>query len=316
VALGPETLNQLPSILWHLDTPIADSNILSVNELYQTVRDTHKAILSPDGCNALFGTHAKYYQHKLAVNRAKPPWTALLSPLVSPFLLPVLGWEKGQLAQAFFSNTESLGIWQTYQNFAEASRKRLCPNLPLIPNKQFRVYSKSAFSDYVQLQWDDFHHWLPHQLLHRLDKLSMAHSLDIRTPYLNDKLLPWAIGLPEAMKWQGQSNQLLLKLYIKLHLPQAFSLKNIPVQRPPLEHWIHPVWDSFKEKLLGSRLFAETPYFSKPYVEKLLAQYESGRLGSIQPIWSLWTLQVWYDIAMQTTNKDDLWKVQSENRFI
>jgi asparagine synthase (glutamine-hydrolysing) len=320
IEIGPEVLDQLPRILWHLDEPIADPALVSTDALSQAAGSGNlKVVLTGQGADEIFGGYRKYASYQQLVQISQTPavlrkMLGLLGVWHLAFL--ALGWNRAQLVHAMLNNTDPLAIWQTYRNFPENERKRLLKPGEWFPDKRFRVFSKGAFDPYVQLQWDDLHHWLPHDLLLGLDKVTMAHSLEARAPFLDHHLATWAIGLPERLKWQKNTNKFLLREYAKRHLPQ-----NI-VKRPkkgfdlPMDDWLYPRLATLRPKLLESALFQETGMFSQDYVTQLLRWYESGVLKTAQPVWNLLVLKVWYDVFTQCETEDDIWELQTAGKSV
>lgn len=312
VEIGAEALDQLPRILWFLDEPIADPALMAMDALAAKAGESLKVVLSGQGANEIFGGYSKYSRYKAMLRLNQMPGIAkkLAAMGLSPFL-PMLGWDQAQLVSGIFNNGDPLAIWQTYRNFPELERKKLLKNpKDLFPDKRFRFYAKGAFDPYVQLQWDDLHHWLPHDLLLGLDKMTMAHSLEARTPYLEPNLAAWALGLPEWLKWHGKTSKYLLREYAKKMLPADIAQRQKVGFEIPLDAWLYERMSYIGPCILDGPLLSQTDFLSRPYIEKLLKRYEAGQLKSAQPVWNLLVLAIWYQVYTTCDSKDNLWDIQ------
>lgn len=312
IELGPECLDQLPRILWHLDEPIADPQALVVDAWARKAAESLKVVLTGHGAEEIFGADAKYRFYSLLMKLRQIPSFAgkALSMGLDPILFAALGWEKSQLIQAALNQHDPLTIWQTYRNFPERERKQLLKSHKAFPDRRFRAFSKGIFNPYVQLQWDDLHHLLPHDILLGLDKMTMAHSIEARSPFLDPQLVAWTMGLPDRLKWQGFENQYVMREYAKKLLPRTLVKARCSSANFPLNAWLADRKDTMVFNLYNSALVQETDLLSQPYISKLLQLYDTGMLRTCQPIWNLLVLKIWYDVFTRCSSKGDLWELQ------
>lgn len=318
IEIGPDSLNHLPRILWHLDEPIADPALLANDALANAACNDLKVVLTGQGADEIFGGYTKYQRYKQLMSLYQVP--ALLRkslvPVFGGLAMSILGWNRAQLMLGILNDVDPLAIWQTYRNFPEWERKKLLASGSVFPDRRFRVFSKGAFEPFVQLQWDDLHHWLPHDLLLGLDKVTMAHSLEARAPFLDHHLASWAIGLPEHLKWNCRQSKYLLREYARHYLPEKIT------QRPkkgfdlPMDVWLYEYLADKEDAFLSSPLFQETGFFNANAVQKLLERYVSGSLRSHQPIWNLLVLKTWYEVFTRCNSKEDLWTLQTAGNMV
>ncbi len=319
VEVGPETLEQLPHILWHMDEPVADPNLLALHTLARVASDHSKVTLTGHGTAQLFGSLPKYSAYQNL-----KPFYALPSILRKSFSIALggaplffLGWDSSQLLQGVLNNSDPLAIWHTYTNFPEYERRKMLAQGLAFPDKQVRVFSTVGFDPFVQLQWDDLQHLLPHSVLLGLDKVFMAANQEVRLPFLDLQLLAWSIGLPYGFKWKGRQSKYLLREYIRRRYPSYSN--GIPqnaqaISSPPLDDWLYARLDALEKSLLESALFEETHFFSRPYIHKLFQRYAAGTLRSANPIWTLIVLKTWYDAFFKCDTKEGLWELQTLGR--
>lgn len=318
IEIGPEMLDKLPRLLWHMDEPIADGALFATEALAQAVGGDLKVVLTGQGADEIFGGYQKYnaYKQFMALGQTPAALRKLLYYMTVGPDMALLGWNRAQLLRGLLNNIDTIATWQTYRNFPELERRKMMKPGETFQDKRFRVFAKGAFDPYVQLQWDDLHHWLPHDLLLGLDKMTMAHSLEARAPFLDHNLVVWTMGLPERLKWQRNSNKYLLREYAKHYLPNDIVKRRKKGFDIPLDAWLYQRLETLRPHLLESALFEETGLFSRQYVSRLLNQYESGTLKTAQPIWNLLVLKVWYDVFTRCNTKDDIWDLQTLGRSV
>jgi asparagine synthase (glutamine-hydrolysing) len=318
VEIGADMMNQLPAILWHLDDPIADPALLATYALSQLANQELKVVLTGQGADEIFGGYQKYqsYKQMLGLYKIPPLFRGIAGLFAGGLAVPMLGWNRGQIMMGILNNTDPIALWQTYRNFPQRERKNLLRARDAFPDKRFRVFSQGKFEPFVQMQWDDLHHWLPHDLLLGLDKMTMAHSLEARAPFLDHHLASWAIGLPEHLKWNKNQNKYLLRQYARQHLPQNIVKRSKQGFNLPLDAWLYPHLEKLEAQFLNSALFIETNLFNPNFIRKLLECYNGGMLRSPQPLWNLLVLQTWYEVFTRCNSKDDLWMLQSSSKSL
>jgi asparagine synthase (glutamine-hydrolysing) len=137
---------------------------------------------------------------------------------------------------------------------------------------------------------------LPDELLRVEDKMSMAHSLEVRMPFLDKSVFDFGLALPSRFKLKnGREKYILSKLTDRLP-PEIRNRRkyglHFPMLSPPTERFI----DYLRERLLDST--ASRELFQRPYLEQMLNRALPDRREAIKPLWSLTTLTVWWDRFM------------------
>ncbi len=309
IEIGPETLDELPRIVWHLDEPIADPSLLATDRISAYACKHLKVVITGQGADEIFGGYHKYQRFRyLAKLATLPQWLRRLGRLGLSQVQPSgLSWGRYQLLIAALERQDYQAIWQTYWNFPEQERQLLLPNSPLVSDQAMQLKAALPWDEYLQLQWNDLDHWLPNNLLLGLDKVSMAHGLEARAPFLDPGLVTWTMGLPEDLKWSEGESKYLLRRYARRYLPDSI------VDRPkkgfdlPLLDWFWAKGSEIYEELNSSALFEETGLFSRPYVNRLYQRMASGKMKHAQPLWNLYVLKVWYDVFLAGQGRPDLW---------
>jgi asparagine synthase (glutamine-hydrolysing) len=115
----------------------------------------------------------------------------------------------------------------------------------------------------------------------------MAHSLEVREPLMDHKLVEWLATLPSSLKVRGQEGKFLLKKAMEPLLPDDILYRPKMGFAVPLAQWFRgPLKQRVREAVLGQRL-ASTGWFNRSYLEHLVSAHQSGARDYSSPLWSL-----------------------------
>lgn len=145
-----------------------------------------------------------------------------------------------------------------------------------------------AFADPLSLvQYLDFKTYLPGDILTKVDRASMAHSLEVRTPFLDYELVEWVSSLPSDVKLRGGEGKYLLKEALRPLLPEEVLFRRKMGFAVPLDLWFR---DSLRQHIAevvrGERL-ARSGIFEPAGLRRLVAEHQSGRRDHSAPLWTL-----------------------------
>ncbi|TAM61112.1 MAG: amidotransferase 1, exosortase A system-associated [Rhodanobacter sp.] len=153
----------------------------------------------------------------------------------------------------------------------------------------FRAHAKRAPTDHPLLlaQYLDLKTWLPGDILTKVDRASMAHSLEVRVPLLDHRLVEWASSLPPGLKLKGGTGKYLLKKALEPDLPHEVLYRTKMGFRVPLAAWLRgPLAKRVREALLTGAI-AECGYFEPVMLDRLVRQHAAGRHDHSATLWSL-----------------------------
>jgi asparagine synthase (glutamine-hydrolysing) len=145
-----------------------------------------------------------------------------------------------------------------------------------------------SFSDgLAMVQYLDFKTYLPGDILTKVDRASMAHSLEVRTPFLDYEFVEWVSQLPSDAKLRGSEGKHLLKKALEPLLPREILYREKMGFGVPLEAWFRgSLRDHMTETVCGPRL-AETGVFDEAALARLVADHRSGRRNHSAALWAL-----------------------------
>jgi asparagine synthase (glutamine-hydrolysing) len=148
-------------------------------------------------------------------------------------------------------------------------------------------------SDWMSaIQYCDIHTYLPLDILTKVDRMSMAHSIEARPPLLDHKLVEFAARIPARLKLHNGTTKYLLKRAMRGILPNDIIDRQKHGFAVPLAKWFRGELSSFARDLLFSQRSRERGLFNESYIERLLQLHERGRDIDLQ-LWTLLSLELW-----------------------
>ncbi|MGH6949523.1 MAG: asparagine synthase-related protein, partial [Vitreimonas sp.] len=145
-----------------------------------------------------------------------------------------------------------------------------------------------SFADPLSLvQYLDFKTYLPGDILTKVDRASMAHSLEVRTPFLDFEFVEWAASLPSEAKLRRGEGKSVLKAALRPLLPASVLYRAKMGFSVPIDVWFRgSLRDHIAEVAAGARL-ADSGFFDPAMLRRLVADHQSGRRDYSAPLWSL-----------------------------
>jgi asparagine synthase (glutamine-hydrolysing) len=153
----------------------------------------------------------------------------------------------------------------------------------------FRRHAKSANTEdpLALVQYLDLKTYLIGDINTKVDRASMAHSLEVREPLMDHPLVEWLGSLPSSFKVRGQEGKWLLKKALEPRLPAELLYRPKMGFAVPLSRWFRgPLRGRVREALLGERL-ADTGIFDRAYLQELVDHHQSGRRDYSASLWTL-----------------------------
>ncbi|GEM_PF-39665 len=298
--LTPNMVDILPTIVWHLDEPVADQAILPTYLICQMAKADVTVLLTGEGGDEVFLGYPRYLLHKVArryhgtpgvLRKALALGGGHLALPWKPYISRVLGSSDDLLTR----NLDWLRNFRTAEMDAlYTSEFREC----LGGSDDVNMWKGWAnrlpgSSDLRLLQYLDLKTWLADDILMKVDKMSMASSVEVRAPYLDHQLIEWTLGLPEEYLLRGLTPKRLLKSVAADYLPREVIHRPKQAFRIPTGKWLRKDLLPFARDLLLSPRATSRGYFHRAAIEGLLSRHELGTEDASQRIWSLLCLELW-----------------------
>jgi asparagine synthase (glutamine-hydrolysing) len=289
ISVGPqEYFEALPKAIWHFDEPVADPSALGIYFLSREARKHVKVVLSGEGSDELFGGYNIYLE---PFARRRLAW---LPRFILKFLasLPIRGRNYAERALQKIEDTY-IG---NASIFKPSEIKNLWKGEPLSRFNLDNLYREDGgLSDSTKMQYIDINTWLVGDILAKADKMTMAHSLELRVPFLDRSVASLASKLPDKFKWRKGKTKYLLREAFKSVLPESTRKRKKLGFPTPLSDWLKrdDVIGLYDTVLRNSYIRS---HFDIPSIEKLIQDHLTGRADNSRKIYLLLSLSIWYNV--------------------
>ncbi len=283
------------------DEPYADSSAIPTYRVCQLARKHVTVALSGDGADESFGGYRRYRLH-LMEERMRAALPAGVRRTVFGALgrlYPKADWAprmfrakttfQGLARNAVEAYFHSVSILRDPMREALFSAKFRGELGGYGAQEVFDRHAANAGTDdpLGLIQYLDLKTYLVGDINTKVDRASMAHSLEVRDPLMDHELVEWAATLPSHFKIRGQQSKYLLKKAMEPHLPHDVLYRPKMGFAVPLARWFRgPLRQRVQDAVLGERL-ASTDWFNRSYLEHLVQAHQAGTRDYSAPLWTL-----------------------------
>lgn len=299
----PDAIELLPQLVRHYDQPFADSSALPTFLVSQLTREYVTVALTGDGGDELFAGYDRFIAAQVAERYRRAP-KAIQSGLTRfAAMLPESTSYGGftKRIRRFVEHAASplpqryLGWVGVFQD--EYLREILRGYDPTSgPGRRFEEQFESVqTSDLLsQLLYVNSKTYLPGDLLVKVDRMSMAHSLETRAPLLDQELVEFAATIPSNMKIRRLTSKHIFKEALKGVIPQQILKRKKHGFGVPVGKWFRGELYEYSTEVLLSSQATQRGYFQIPALRRLLSEHQSGRRDHGQRLWALLTFELWH----------------------
>ncbi|NOY85441.1 MAG: asparagine synthase (glutamine-hydrolyzing) [Nitrospirae bacterium] len=298
--------NALPKILGQFDQPFGDASAIAVYQLSKMTRQSVTVALSGDGSDEIFAGYRRYVGRKLVryywrlptylrkkwlerVSDILPEGTAYYADsFIKQFRLFI------QLSKRLEENpNEMLPLAFTDDDFLEL----LVPEIreQVLSNKENKVWvlaeSFSNLDEVSQMMWTDFHSYLPDDILTKVDRMSMAHGLEVRSPFLDQKVIELVLKMPIDLKLKGFQTKYILKKTFQNFLPAGVTQRKKHGFMLPLATLFKKELKPFVEEILLKP--GRLGIFNLEYIARLNQEHQNGFRDHSVKLWLLLVFRLW-----------------------
>ena len=295
----PRRLDVLSDIVRHYGEPYGDSSAVPTWHLSRVTRQHVTVALNGDGGDELFGGYFWYrviHQFDQASNPVSR-WLAQQLHRAGAGLLPrrigrgleLLALSDAQRFQALRSYISARDRGALYH---EDFRRRIAVGAE---EYIYRLYDQSMPCDYDRSFAADFLSYLPEDLLVKVDRASMAHGLECRSPFLDQELVDFAASLPAAWKIDGGRSKRILKDAVGDWFPPGFMDRRKMGFAVPVGKWFRGELKPFIEAKLVHGPLRRLPLFNQGAIENMLAEHFAHGRDHETRIWNLLMLALWFE---------------------
>ena len=283
------------------DEPFADSSAIPTYRVSQLARKRVTVALSGDGGDETFGGYRRYRMHMMEEGMRAALPEGLRRPLFGMLgrLYPKADWAPRVLR----AKTTFQGMARTS---VEAYFHSMCFVREPLRSQLYSAKFKAELGGYsaievfhrhagragtddplALIQYIDTKTYLVGDINTKVDRASMAHSLEVREPLMDHPLVEWAATLPSAFKLQGSNGKAFFKKALEPRLPDDVLYRPKMGFAVPLARWFRgPLRERMRSTLLEGPLL-QSGWFDAQVVGRLIDEHESGRADHSTPLWTL-----------------------------
>ena len=308
----PDAVSLLPRIVRSFDEPFADSSAIPNYLISQVARRTVTVALAGHGGDELFGGYPRYLGLRAGAMYDRLP-SGLRYGLSSasrwiPESARADNWPgriRRFLEAGAYPPEERYLRWITclppeWGNEAFTPDMRASAGLENPETKYCRVYREWDSSDPAERAMAlDLQTYLPDDLLALGDRMSMAHSLEVRVPFCDHVLAQFAIGLSSRERFRNRRLKSFLKRTLRDYLPDEILTRSKQGFMVPLGRWFNADLKDMVRELLSEQAVTRRGYVRYPYVRWLLEEHASGRRNFQDQIYALLVLEIWQRLCVE-----------------
>ncbi len=291
----------LPRVQWHMDEPSADPSAVALYFVDQIAAEQVKAVLSGEGADEFFGGY-RIYQTPFA--NAKLSWAPkglLKGASKAARALGVRGANYLERASErpedwYYTNANGVAFSPEERERLRAGKRAAGVLRPASPQELIApAYAEVAgLDDTTRMQYVDLFFWLVGDILLKTDKMSMAHSLESRVPFLDKRVFEVSATIPTRLKANGEQTKLTLREAAERAIPKDWAQKEKLGFPVPVVNWLRQerYYDEIKAWFTGD--IAER-FFDTGELVRLLDEHKAGADRS-RKIWIVYMFLMWYKI--------------------
>jgi asparagine synthase (glutamine-hydrolysing) len=319
-SLSPSLISLLPELIYHLDEP-SDPLSLCTYYVAELAHQHVKVVIGGDGGDELFGGYDRYYGNSYAGQYARVPAVVrrgLLGPALS--LIPEAGWYKSVGHQlrwlhqmSFLSGGDRYAASLSYFYFDKLSRAAL-----FTPEAAEQLSGFQA-EDAIRLPFDaavgdpldhmlsaDSEVRLPDHPVMISDRMTMAHGLEARSPFMDHKLAEFAARLPSSMKVRGRSLRIAQRRLAARYLPPEILDRPKQGFSSALPYILRQEYHQLYEQFLPDSQLVKAGVLQRGAIDSLLKAHLSGRADHGNRLWLLINAELWYRMMIQGCSRESL----------
>jgi asparagine synthase (glutamine-hydrolysing) len=297
----PDGLSILDRLIDHFDEPFADSSAIPTWYVSEIARQHVTVVLSGDGGDELFGGYERYLPHPRIAqfDRLRIPGARRAAGAIWP-LLP-----HGTTGKAFLRHVarddngrylDSISFFQTDEKAAlySADVRRSLGGWDAEASLDARFSRFSSLPLHSRIMKFDFETYLPEDVLTKVDRMSMAHSIESRVPLLDNRVIDFAARLPASFKIHNGRRKHVLKEAARNLLPPSILDRKKQGFGVPLGVWFRGGLTGIFSEILDSPRTRQRGYFDPAFIDRIVKEHMSGRRDHCPRLWQLLVFELWH----------------------
>ena len=302
----PDGLTILGDLISHFDEPFADSSAIPTWYVSEIARRHVTVVLSGDGGDELFGGYDRYLPHPRVAqfDRMPVPGMQAVASLAWP-LLP-----HGTRGKNFLRHVakdakgrylDSITLFQPDERtalYAEGARAALTGDAERVLARHFSRFDRLPHDS--RMMRFDFETYLPEDVLTKVDRMSMAHSIESRVPLLDNQVIDFAATLPSHFKIKDGRRKHILKQALQPLLPAGILDRKKQGFGIPIGNWFRGGLTGLFSDVLEAPRTRQRGYFEPKFVSRLLREHLAGERDHNLRLWQLLVFELWHREYLDT----------------
>jgi len=307
--ISPKIRELLPKLVWHFDEPFADASAIPTYYVSEVARRHVTVALSGDGGDEVFAGYSRHVQEVIA------QWIRSCQTVVgeSFFKFAERAWPDGLKGKRSLTNAlrnpQDAAIARHYDYILSATlRSQLFSKdlLSLLKEDEGRAgfhthYGTcTAWTALDKALYLDIKTYLTDDILVKVDRMSMAHGLEVRAPLLDHKLLEFMASVPASQKIHGRTTKYLLRKTMRSRLPPQVTRREKHGFGLPLSDWLRRDLREMVEDLLFDGTARTRGYFDQAALRSVWESHVRGDHVFVHLIWAVLVFELWHRQFLDT----------------
>jgi asparagine synthase (glutamine-hydrolysing) len=310
LVLRPNVVQIVEDLTWYLDEPFGDTSAIPTYMVSKLAAEHVKVVLSGDGGDELFAGYDKYVVEGRERMRERIPRGIRKAAGAVGAMMP-----HGMTGRRFLRHLALEGparYFDASTMFHADEMRRLFRTEALAqiarhdPWSVSRAEWREPSGDWLAAaQYDDINRYLPLDILTKVDRMTMAHSIEARPPLLDHKFVEFAATIPARFRLQGRDTKYIFKKAMRGILPDSIIDRQKHGFAVPLARWFRGELEGFARDVLLSGTCRERGIFDTRSVEHLFQLHARGRDLDLQ-LWTMLSFELWCRRFLDTTDVRDV----------
>ncbi len=304
-----EYFDSIPTVMYYMDEPLADPSCIALYYVDELAANQIKVVLSGEGADEFFGGYNIYHEpYSLAKYQKLPKFLRKGIGAIASHMPDIKGRDflirgSKSVEERFIGNANM---------FSMKERSKLLKN-PVSKESPMDIVSTTyqkveGLNDIAKMQYIDTNFWLQGDILLKADRMSMAHCLESRVPFLDVNVFSYAKTLPIEYRCDKNTTKRAFRMAAKKHIPEATAKKKKLGFPVPIRVWLKE--DKYYDKVLATlKSDVAEKYFDTEYLEKLMIDHRNGKADNSRKIWTVYAFLVWYNVYFEN---EDFEPINSE----
>lgn len=289
----------LPEVVWYLDEPLGDASAVALWFLAKEASERVKVVLSGEGSDELFGGYNIYLEPDMLKYIQWLPEGVRKRAAALAEQIPGHPKGKGYLARGAMTLRQRY-IGNAYI-FHQKEKERLLKHWTVMSPQELLapLYDRIGYlEDSDQMQSIDLFCWLPGDILKKADRMGMAHSLEIRVPFVDLDVYETARQLPHGMKFRHGVTKYALRKAAGSILPKQVSARKKRGFPVPIRNWLREEdwYLQIRRAFMGE---AAAAYFHRDCLLALLEEHRMGKADHSRKIWTVYSFLLWHRVYFE-----------------